>query len=182
VTLRVANMTESMRFYRDVLGMEILYGGEDAGFSSLRAKDAQSAIFNLEQGEVVTVWGRLILHVTDVDALRTLRRAKSRLTLASGLGLRAWMMCSFVSIVLNTRPALILFINRTYVARGEWGTVGRHKTQRTQFVTVKIRMRLRPQKKGGLSPPCVRNGADGPYFFISSFFVSLPFSILTSMM
>src|SRR5580692_12882262 len=39
VTLRVANMTESVQFYRDVLGMELLYGGEDAGFSSLRAKD-----------------------------------------------------------------------------------------------------------------------------------------------
>jgi catechol-2,3-dioxygenase len=43
VTLRVANMMKSVRFYRDVLGMELLYGGEDAGFSSLRAKDAQSA-------------------------------------------------------------------------------------------------------------------------------------------
>src|SRR5258707_14815520 len=31
VTLRVANMTESVRFYRDVLGIELLYGGEDAG-------------------------------------------------------------------------------------------------------------------------------------------------------
>jgi catechol 2,3-dioxygenase-like lactoylglutathione lyase family enzyme len=69
VTLRVANMTESVRFYRDVLGMELLYGGEDAGFSSLRVKDAQSAIFNLEQGEAVTGWGRLIFYVTDVDAL-----------------------------------------------------------------------------------------------------------------
>src|SRR5712691_10693888 len=51
VTFRVANMTESVRFYRDVLGMELLYGGEDTGFSSLRAKDAQSAILNLEQGD-----------------------------------------------------------------------------------------------------------------------------------
>src|SRR5258708_1793243 len=49
VTLRVAHMMESVRFYRDVLGMELLHGGEDAGFSSLRAKDAQSAILNLEQ-------------------------------------------------------------------------------------------------------------------------------------
>jgi len=71
VTLRVANMMESVRFYRDVLGMELLYGGEDAGFSSLRAKDAQSAILNLEQGDTVTRWGRLVLHVTNVDALWT---------------------------------------------------------------------------------------------------------------
>jgi catechol 2,3-dioxygenase-like lactoylglutathione lyase family enzyme len=70
-TLRVANMMESVRFYRDVLGMELLYGGEDAGFSSLRAEDAQSAILNLEQGDTVTRWGRLVFHVTNVDALWT---------------------------------------------------------------------------------------------------------------
>ena len=69
VTLRVAHMMKSVRFYRDVLGMELLYGGEDAGFSSLLAKDPQSAILNLEQGEAVTRWGRLIFYVTDVDAL-----------------------------------------------------------------------------------------------------------------
>ena len=68
VTFRVVNMMESVRFYRDVLGMELLYGGEDAGFSSLRAKDTQSAILNLEQGKPVTRWGRLIFYVTDVDA------------------------------------------------------------------------------------------------------------------
>ena len=71
VTLRVANMMESVRFYRDVLGMELLYGGEDAGFSSLRAEDAQSAILNLEQGNTVTRWGRLVFHVTNVDVLWT---------------------------------------------------------------------------------------------------------------
>ncbi len=69
VTFRVMNMTQSVRFYRDVLGMELLYGGEDAGFSSLLAKEPQSAILNLEQGEPVSSWGRLIFHVTDVDAL-----------------------------------------------------------------------------------------------------------------
>jgi len=71
VTFRVVNMRESVRFYRDVLGMELLYGGEHAGFSSLRGKDAQSAILNLEQGDRVTRWGRLIFYVTDVDALWT---------------------------------------------------------------------------------------------------------------
>lgn len=71
VTLRVANMTESIRFYRDVLGMELFFGGEGAGFSSLRAKNAQSAILNLEQGETETQWGRLIFHVTDVESFWT---------------------------------------------------------------------------------------------------------------
>jgi catechol 2,3-dioxygenase-like lactoylglutathione lyase family enzyme len=32
VTLKVASMTNSVRFYRDVLGMEIIYGGEDDCF------------------------------------------------------------------------------------------------------------------------------------------------------
>jgi catechol 2,3-dioxygenase-like lactoylglutathione lyase family enzyme len=58
VTLRVANMSESVRFYRDVLGMELLHGGENASFSSLRAKKTQSAILNLEQGDRVTRWGQ----------------------------------------------------------------------------------------------------------------------------
>jgi catechol 2,3-dioxygenase-like lactoylglutathione lyase family enzyme len=69
VTFRVGNMTESVRFYRDVLGMQLLYGGEGTGFSSLHARDTQSAILNLEQGKPVTRWGRLIFYVTDVDVL-----------------------------------------------------------------------------------------------------------------
>jgi catechol 2,3-dioxygenase-like lactoylglutathione lyase family enzyme len=69
VTFRVKDMRISVQFYRDVLGMELLYGGEEAGFSSLRAKDAQSAILNLEKGDAATQWGRLIFQVADVDAL-----------------------------------------------------------------------------------------------------------------
>jgi hypothetical protein len=49
-----------VRFYRDVLGMEIVYGGEDASFSSLRAKDGGMPILNLEQGHSVPDWGRMI--------------------------------------------------------------------------------------------------------------------------
>ena len=71
VTFRVSNMKASVQFYRDVLGMELVYGGERAGFSSLRTKDAQSAILNLEEGDTVTDWGRLIFHVADVDAFWT---------------------------------------------------------------------------------------------------------------
>jgi len=56
-------------FYRDVLGMELLYGGEAAGFSSLRARDAESAILNLEHGVAAVGWGRLIVYVADVDSL-----------------------------------------------------------------------------------------------------------------
>ncbi|SRR5713226_6094195 len=56
-------MKASVQFYRDVLGLELLYGGERAGFTSPRAKDAQSAILsNLEESDTVTDWGRLIFH------------------------------------------------------------------------------------------------------------------------
>src|SRR5947199_10872336 len=67
LTFRVSNMKVSVQFYRDVLGMELLYGGETAGFSSLRAKYPDSAILNLEEGDTVTQWGRLIFYVADVD-------------------------------------------------------------------------------------------------------------------
>jgi Glyoxalase/Bleomycin resistance protein/Dioxygenase superfamily len=53
VTLRVANMGSSVRFYRDVLGLEIIYGGEEAYFSSLRTKDGKDPILNLETGPAV---------------------------------------------------------------------------------------------------------------------------------
>jgi catechol 2,3-dioxygenase-like lactoylglutathione lyase family enzyme len=76
VTFRVLNMKASVQFYRDVLGMELLYGGERAGFSSLRAKDAQSAILNLEQGRPATGWGRMIFYVADVDAFWEYLRGK----------------------------------------------------------------------------------------------------------
>jgi catechol 2,3-dioxygenase-like lactoylglutathione lyase family enzyme len=65
VTFRVADMALSVRFYRDVLGMELLLGGEGAGFCSLRIKDVQSVILNLELGRTVTRWGRLIFYVAD---------------------------------------------------------------------------------------------------------------------
>jgi catechol 2,3-dioxygenase-like lactoylglutathione lyase family enzyme len=68
VTFQVRNMQVSVQFYRDVLGMELIYGGEDSYFSSLRAKEAESAILNLEKGDPGKHWGRLILYVTDVDA------------------------------------------------------------------------------------------------------------------
>jgi hypothetical protein len=41
VTFRVLNMKASVRFYINVLGMEIIYGGEDGSFSSLRGKGRQ---------------------------------------------------------------------------------------------------------------------------------------------
>ena len=69
VTLRVASMPASVRFYRDLLGMEVIYGDENGYFSSLRTKDGKDPILNLEHGNPTTQWGRLIFHVSDVDGL-----------------------------------------------------------------------------------------------------------------
>ena len=69
ITLRVLNMKASVQFYRNVLGMELIYGGEHASFSSLRASYSGSAILNLELGAPIPQWGRLIFHVSDVDPL-----------------------------------------------------------------------------------------------------------------
>ena len=66
VTLRVANMEASVRFYKDVLGLEVIYGGKDSYFTSLRTKDGNT-ILNLEHGHAGIQWGRLIFHVSDVD-------------------------------------------------------------------------------------------------------------------
>jgi len=68
VPFRVMDMRASVRFYGDVLGMEVLFGGEDASFSSLRAKYGGAPILNLEQGRAVPGWGRMIFYVADVDA------------------------------------------------------------------------------------------------------------------
>jgi catechol 2,3-dioxygenase-like lactoylglutathione lyase family enzyme len=76
VTFRASDMRASVQFYRDVLGMELLYGGEDACFSSLRAKDTEAPILNLEQGRTVTGWGRMIFYVADVDAFWEYLRGK----------------------------------------------------------------------------------------------------------
>ena len=67
VTLKVASMPASVRFYKDLLGLEIIYGGEDASFSSLRTKHGKDPILNLESGNSVAQWGRLIFYVSDVD-------------------------------------------------------------------------------------------------------------------
>src|SRR6266571_6308473 len=76
ITFRVTNMRNSVRFYGDVLGMEIIYGSEDGCFSSLGTKDLKDPILNLEQGTPVAHWGRMIFYVADVDAFWAYLRGK----------------------------------------------------------------------------------------------------------
>jgi uncharacterized glyoxalase superfamily protein PhnB len=58
----------SVQFYRSLRGLELLYGGERSSPSSLRADNSESVMLNLEHAHVVPRWGRIIFHVTDVDA------------------------------------------------------------------------------------------------------------------
>jgi catechol 2,3-dioxygenase-like lactoylglutathione lyase family enzyme len=96
ITLRVLNMEASVQFYRNVLGMELLHGRERASFSSLRAKDSESVILNLEQGDSVPQWGRLIFHVTGVDAFWAHLREKDLILKShvTRLGVSAISTCS----------------------------------------------------------------------------------------
>jgi uncharacterized glyoxalase superfamily protein PhnB len=48
--------------------MQLFCGRKRSSWSSLRANDSESAILNLELGDGVPQWGRLILHITDMDA------------------------------------------------------------------------------------------------------------------
>ena len=66
ITLVVTNMARSVVFYRDQVGLEMLYGGEDAPFTSFRVGNGY---INLALRDVSpSWWGRLILYVDDVDA------------------------------------------------------------------------------------------------------------------
>ena len=66
ITLAVADMVRSVVFYRDYVGLEVLYGGENASFTSFRIGHNY---FNLTlQVDKPCWWGRLIFHVDDVDA------------------------------------------------------------------------------------------------------------------
>lgn len=68
ITLQVAHMEDSVRFYREMLGLEVIYGGPNAEFTSLRIPDAEFPLINLQQGRPTADWGRIIFHVSDVDA------------------------------------------------------------------------------------------------------------------
>jgi catechol 2,3-dioxygenase-like lactoylglutathione lyase family enzyme len=69
-------MARSLRFYNEILGLEIIYGGAKSSFTSLRTPGTQDAILNLEQGTCSGPWGRIIFHVRDVDELWSYLKAK----------------------------------------------------------------------------------------------------------
>ena len=58
VTFRVTNMQVSVRFYRDVLGMKLIYGGEHSYFSSLQSEKPRLRS---------SIWNKVILESVGVD-------------------------------------------------------------------------------------------------------------------
>ena len=74
VTLAVGNMARAVEFYQK-LGFELVYGGRQAAFSSLKAGEAfiNLAARRRYEGEW---WGRIIFRVEDADTqYRSLKAA-----------------------------------------------------------------------------------------------------------
>ena len=67
ISIKVNDMARSVHFYNRLLGLKVLYGGENAYFSSLQTLGVKDTILNLEKGHVTPVWGRIIFYVEDVD-------------------------------------------------------------------------------------------------------------------
>jgi catechol 2,3-dioxygenase-like lactoylglutathione lyase family enzyme len=72
VTFAVRDMARSIEFY-EKLGFELLYGGDDAGFSSLKAGEAFVNLVSSSEYEH-RLWGRVIFRVDSVDAQYRLLR------------------------------------------------------------------------------------------------------------
>jgi catechol 2,3-dioxygenase-like lactoylglutathione lyase family enzyme len=72
VTLAVHDMSRAVRFYT-ALGFSVHYGGEHADFTSLHAGPSYLNLIAQPADRHWSWWGRVIFHVSDVDAVH--RRA-----------------------------------------------------------------------------------------------------------
>src|ERR1700682_5146904 len=68
ITLATHEMPRAVRFYR-ALGLEVLHGGEEASFTSFRVGTSDLNLIAQPADRRWSWWGRVIFHVTDVDAL-----------------------------------------------------------------------------------------------------------------
>ena len=68
VTLAVRDMATAVDFYQARVGLELLYGGEGASFTSFRVGNGYLNLVLAPEGGW-SWWGRLIFHVDDVDAM-----------------------------------------------------------------------------------------------------------------
>jgi uncharacterized glyoxalase superfamily protein PhnB len=68
ITLATHDMRRAVRFYT-VLGFDLLYGGENAAFTSFRAGSGYLNLTAQDEQRQWSWWGRVIFYVSDVDAL-----------------------------------------------------------------------------------------------------------------
>ncbi len=67
ITIAVRDMPQAMAFYA-AIGFDVVYGGPEATFSSLRIGEVYMNLM-LQPDYTPVWWGRVIFHVEDVDAL-----------------------------------------------------------------------------------------------------------------
>ena len=68
VTLATHDMRRAVGFYRS-LGFELRFGGESAAFTSFRVGSGHLNLIAQPADKRWSWWGRLIFHVSDVDAM-----------------------------------------------------------------------------------------------------------------
>jgi len=68
ITLATHDMGRAVRFY-SVLGFEIIFGGEEAAFTSFRAGRGYLNLIAQPAERTWSWWGRAIFYHTDVDGL-----------------------------------------------------------------------------------------------------------------
>ena len=68
VTLLTADMGRATRFY-DALGLEQRYGGPSSDFTSYHVGTGYLNLALRPDSGGISMWGRTILHVSDVDAM-----------------------------------------------------------------------------------------------------------------
>ncbi|MEA2626424.1 MAG: hypothetical protein QOD06_2469 [Candidatus Binatota bacterium] len=74
VTLGTSDMARSVRFYRG-LGFELRHGGEGAAFTTFAVGSSYLNLVGRPAGSPIPWWGRVIFHVSDVDAVWDRARA-----------------------------------------------------------------------------------------------------------
>jgi catechol 2,3-dioxygenase-like lactoylglutathione lyase family enzyme len=74
VTLATRDMGRAVRFYRG-LGFDLLYGGETAAFTSFRVGGGYLNLTAEAPPPSPAWWGRVVIHVSDVDAFHARVRA-----------------------------------------------------------------------------------------------------------
>jgi catechol 2,3-dioxygenase-like lactoylglutathione lyase family enzyme len=77
ITLRVMSMVRSVRFYRDILSLRLLYGDESSSFCSF---DVDGTYLNLELSDYADAeWGRVIFYCDDVNQMHEHLKSKGYL-------------------------------------------------------------------------------------------------------